>query len=73
MIDDREFLDHIRIAATRVLEYTREGRDAFEADTLTQDAVIRNLGVIGEAVKNLTPSPAIRRCLGDKSPAPAIF
>lgn len=41
MIDDREFLDHIRIAATRVLEYTREGRAAFEADTLTQENAIR--------------------------------
>ena len=31
-------------------------RDAFMADRKTQDAVIRNLEIIGEAVKRLSPS-----------------
>lgn len=38
-----------------VLDYTDEGEDAFFEDRKTQDAVIRNLEIIGEAVKNLSP------------------
>jgi uncharacterized protein with HEPN domain len=54
MKDDRIYLLHIRDAAYRVFEYTRDGRDAFIADPKTQDAVIRNIEVIGEATKNLS-------------------
>jgi uncharacterized protein with HEPN domain len=59
MKDDRDYLDHILEAGRRVLEYTRNGRTSFEADRMTQDAVIRNLEVIGEAVKNV--SEALRQ------------
>ena len=34
--------------------YTAEGKQAFFADPRTQDAVIRNLEALGEAVKNLS-------------------
>jgi uncharacterized protein with HEPN domain len=54
MKDDHVFLAHIRDAIARIESYTQGGRDAFFADTKTQDAVIRNLEVIGEAVKNLS-------------------
>ena len=54
MKDDRVYLMHIRDCLTRIAEYTQDGREAFFADTKTQDAVIRNLEVIGEAVKNLS-------------------
>lgn len=54
MKDDRPYLLHIRDGLTRILEYTREGRDAFFLDSRTQDAVLRNLEIIGEAVKNLS-------------------
>lgn len=54
MKDDRVLLLHIRDAAQRVLDYTHEGREAFMADTKTQDAVMRNIEIIGEAVKNLS-------------------
>jgi uncharacterized protein with HEPN domain len=54
MKDDRAYLLHIRDAAERVVQYTADGRDAFLADTKTQDAVLRNLEVIGEAVKGLS-------------------
>jgi uncharacterized protein with HEPN domain len=54
MKDDRVFLAHIRDAITRIESYTHGGRQAFFSDTKTQDAVIRNLEVIGEAVKNLS-------------------
>ena len=41
-------------AAERVLEYTRGmGRDEFFANQLVQDAVIRNIEIIGEAANNL--------------------
>jgi uncharacterized protein with HEPN domain len=54
MKDDHVFLAHIRDAIARIESYTQGGRDTFFADTKTQDAVIRNLEVIGEAVKNLS-------------------
>jgi uncharacterized protein with HEPN domain len=52
--DDRVYLMHIRDCLARIAEYTQAGREAFFADTKTQDAVIRNLEVIGEAVRNLS-------------------
>ena len=38
-----------------IASFTSEGRAAFMADRKTQSAVIRQLEVIGEAVKNLSP------------------
>jgi uncharacterized protein with HEPN domain len=55
MRDDRFYLLHILDCIKRILEYTRDGRDGFFSDTKTQDAVIRNIEVIGEAAKNLSP------------------
>ena len=54
MKDDRVYLLHIRDSRHRVVEYTANGRDAFPADTKTQDAVIRTLEIIGEGVKNIS-------------------
>ena len=54
MKDDQVFLAHIRDAINRIDSYVQAGREAFFVDTKTQDAVIRNLEVIGEAVKNLS-------------------
>jgi uncharacterized protein with HEPN domain len=54
MKDDCVFLAHIRDAIAKIESYTSNGRAAFFDDTKTQDAVIRNLEVIGEAVKNLS-------------------
>jgi uncharacterized protein with HEPN domain len=51
--DAAVFLRHIRDAIARIETYTAAGRRAFLADTMVQDAVIRNLEVIGEAVRNL--------------------
>ena len=53
MKDAAVFLQHIRDAIARIEAYTVDGRRAFLADTMVQDAVIRNLEVIGEAVRNL--------------------
>jgi len=51
---DRIYLLHIRDSIARIAEYTREGRDDFFARPMVQDAVVRNVEIIGEAVKNLS-------------------
>jgi uncharacterized protein with HEPN domain len=54
--DERLYLDDIAQAIERILNYTSEGREAFFADTRTQDAVIRNLEIIGEAIRGISPA-----------------
>lgn len=54
MSKDLLYLTSISEALERITHYTTEGRTAFLAATLVQDGVIRNLIVIGEAVKNLS-------------------
>ncbi|HME57338.1 MAG TPA: DUF86 domain-containing protein, partial [Terracidiphilus sp.] len=50
----KDFLQHILEAADRVLRYTEGmGRKEFSANTMVQDAVIRNVEIIGEAANNL--------------------
>jgi uncharacterized protein with HEPN domain len=61
METDLIYLLHIRDAIQRVLAYTREGRDAFLADAKTQDAVVRNLEIIGQSAKRL-PDATTGRC-----------
>ncbi len=51
--DARVYLAQVVERIDRILEYTSGGRDAFLADHKTQDAVIRNLEVIGEAIKRV--------------------
>ena len=52
--NERLYLADIRDAIERVLVYTTKGRDAFFADPMMQDAVARNLEIMGEAVKGLS-------------------
>jgi uncharacterized protein with HEPN domain len=52
--DIRFSLLHVRDAIDAVAAYTAARHDAFLADRKTQDAVIRNLEIIGEAVKRLS-------------------
>ena len=49
------FLHHMMKAIDRIAVYTSQGKRTFLDDSMIQDAVIRNLEVIGEAVKNLSP------------------
>ncbi|MCK4376139.1 MAG: DUF86 domain-containing protein [Candidatus Brocadiae bacterium] len=56
MRDDAVYLGHIRTAIERIADYTADGVDAFLSDPKTQDAVVRNLETIGEAVKNISGS-----------------
>ena len=54
MKDDRLYLGHILEAVERILAYSDEGEDAFRRELKTQDAIIRNLQVMGEAVKKVS-------------------
>jgi uncharacterized protein with HEPN domain len=54
MKENRVYLLHIRDAIERIESYTKDGRDAFMSEPMIQDAVIRNLEIIGEAVKSLS-------------------
>jgi uncharacterized protein with HEPN domain len=51
---DRLFLGHILEAIADIESFVIEGRVSFMADRRTQSAVIRQLEIIGEAVKNLS-------------------
>lgn len=52
---DKDFLNDIQEAARRVATYTAGMTyEAFLTDTRTQDAVVRNLEIIGEATRNLS-------------------
>jgi uncharacterized protein with HEPN domain len=54
---DQDYLDDIREAIARIEQYT-DGYDfgSFLEDLRTQDAVVRNLEVIGEAAKSISGS-----------------
>ncbi len=52
----RVYLLHILDAIAQIESYTAGGRSAFFDSRLHQDAVIRNLEIIGEAVKQLPTS-----------------
>lgn len=54
MKDDKVYLLHILEALLSIEEYTAGGREEFLQRKMIRDAVVRNLEVIGEAVKNLS-------------------
>ena len=54
MTNDDLYLGHIHEAAERIVFYGQDGEDRFRADLRTQDAVIRNLQVMGEAAKKVS-------------------
>jgi uncharacterized protein with HEPN domain len=51
---DALFLTHVLEATADIEIFTSDGRAAFMADRRTQSAVIRQLEIIGEAVKQLS-------------------
>jgi uncharacterized protein with HEPN domain len=53
MKDPRFYLAHVLDCLNRIEKYTKNGREAFFAEKMIQDAVIRNLEVIGEAAKRV--------------------
>lgn len=54
MRDDAFYLQHILQCIERIEKYTVAGRDAFLADTKTQDAVVHNLQILAESTLRLT-------------------
>lgn len=54
MKDDRVYLINILECIGRIESYTKSGKEEFFNSNLIQDAVIRNLEIIGEATKNIT-------------------
>jgi uncharacterized protein with HEPN domain len=46
-------LRHILDALDRIEDYAAPGRAAFDADRMRQDAIVRNLEIIGEAVSRV--------------------
>lgn len=56
MKDDRTYLLHIRDALDRIVRYSEAGKDYFLADERTQDAIVRNLEIVGEAAKQVSPT-----------------
>ena len=53
---DGTFLLHIYEALNDIVSYTSAGQAAFFAEKMQQDAVERKFEILGEAVKNLSPS-----------------
>ncbi len=51
--DAKVYLLQIQEAVNRIRRYTEGGRESFLADSMVQDAVLRNLEVIGEATKRI--------------------
>jgi uncharacterized protein with HEPN domain len=52
--DDRLYLHHILERCQRITRFIRPGREAFMTSDELQDAVIRNVEVIGEAAKRVS-------------------
>jgi uncharacterized protein with HEPN domain len=52
--EDLDRLEHILEAAGRIASYAEAGEDAYLAEPMRQDAIIRNLEIIGEAAGRLS-------------------
>ena len=53
---DRLYLRHVLDAIGAIESFTVEGRGSFMSDRKTQSAVVRQIEIIGEAVKQLSPA-----------------
>ena len=53
---DRLYLFHIRECLERVTDYTVDGWEKFQASLMAQDAVLRNLQIMGESTQRLSDS-----------------
>jgi uncharacterized protein with HEPN domain len=54
MKDNKLYLLHILECIDKINSYTSSGENEFSKSTLLQDAVMRNLEIIGEATKNIS-------------------
>ncbi|MEQ1822044.1 MAG: DUF86 domain-containing protein [Fimbriimonadaceae bacterium] len=53
MKDNALYIAHISESLERIAEYIKGGEVEFQKQTIIQDAVIRNLEIIGEAAKRV--------------------
>jgi uncharacterized protein with HEPN domain len=68
--DEAVYLQHVLDAITKIETYLQDvDRTAFLGQSLVQDGVIRQLEIIGEAVKRISPET---RRLAPQTPWPAI-
>ncbi|HEY6323184.1 MAG TPA: DUF86 domain-containing protein [Thermoanaerobaculia bacterium] len=63
MSRDEVYLRHILDAIDKIERYTEAGRDKFMTESMRHDAVIRQVAIIGEAAKRLSPQ-ALERSPG---------
>lgn len=56
MKGDRAYLQHVRDAIAKIESYATAGKEEFLARSHWQDAIIRQLEIIGEASKRLSPA-----------------
>ena len=61
MKDERVYLGHIRDAINDIKAYAAVGEAVFLVDRMRQDAVIRKLEIVGEAVKRLSEETRAQR------------
>lgn len=61
MTDDRVYFQHIQDAINDIAAYCDVGHDVFMADRMRQDATLRKLEIIGQAVKNLSDDAKTQR------------
>ena len=55
MKTDQLYIDHILFSIGKILKFTENiSHDDFAANEMLQDAVIRNIEIIGEATKKIT-------------------
>jgi uncharacterized protein with HEPN domain len=54
--DPRVYLAHILECIQHIEQFTATGRDAFYAQPMIHQAVIRNFEIIGEAAKRVSPA-----------------
>ncbi len=57
---DRVYLQHVLDAIQRIESYVAVGREVFMATPHWQDAVIRQLEIVGEATTRLSPDVRAR-------------
>lgn len=53
MKDEKLYIVHMVEVSERIFEYAKDGKVNFLSDTKTQDAVIRNFEILGEAAKRV--------------------
>jgi uncharacterized protein with HEPN domain len=56
MKSDQLYLEHMLEAIKSVLGYAEPGEEIFFAEKMRQDAVVRNLEILGEAAKKISPA-----------------